>query len=279
MTRIQNNSMSFEEFLKETLPGLGLKRGYFKKKSIKRRMVKRLEYLGIDSFKEYKELLEKSSKEKREIYKIFTITISRLFRDADLFEYLKEEVFPLLLKRDKGEYKIWSVGCSCGEEVYSIKIVWEEFLKKRDKAKNNKLIIYATDVNEICLNKAKKAEYRKSSLEEIPPEMVNHYFINREGLYMINQFARDNIEFFVHNIILDDPIKEMDMIFCRNSVFTYFTLKYQEEALKKIYDNLADNGFLVIGHKEKLPGISQDMFKPFWSKGCLYKKINLICEK
>jgi len=271
--------MSFEEFLKETLPHLGLKRGYFKKKSIKRRMVKRLEYLGIDSFKEYKELLEKSSKEKREIYKIFTITISRLFRDADLFEYLKEEVFPLLLKRDKGEYKIWSVGCSCGEEVYSIKIVWEEFLKKIGKAKNNKLIIYATDVNEICLNKAKKAEYRKSSLEEIPPEMVNHYFINREGLYMINQFARDNIEFFVHNIILDDPIKEMDMIFCRNSVFTYFTLKYQEEALKKIYDSLADNGFLVIGHKEKLPGISEDMLKPFWSKGCLYKKINLICEK
>jgi len=279
MTRIQNNSMSFEEFLKETLPGLGLKRGYFKKKSIKRRMVKRLEYLGIDSFKEYKELLEKSSEEKREIYKIFTITISRLFRDADLFEYLKEEVFPLLLKRDKGEYRIWSVGCSCGEEVYSIKIVWEEFLKTIGKAKNNKLIIYATDVNEICLNKAKKAEYRKSSLEEVPPEMVNHYFINREGLYMINQFARDNIEFFVHNFILDDPIKEMDMIFCRNSVFTYFTLKYQEEALKKIYDSLADNGFLVIGHKEKLPGISHDMFKPFWSKGCLYKKINLICEK
>lgn len=108
----------------------------------------------------------------------------------------------------------------------------------------------------------------------MPLKIVNQYFNNREGLYIINKLAKDNIKFFIHNIILDDPIKEMDMIFCRNSVFTYLTPKYQKEVLEKIHYSLAKSGFLVIGYQERLPGVSEEMFKPFWSKGCLYKKVN-----
>lgn len=266
--------MSFEEFLRETLPHLGLKTASFKKKGIKRRVVKRMKTLHIATFQEYREVLEKNGEEQRELYRIFTITISRFLRDAPLFEGIKKEIFPLFLKKEKGEHRIWSVGCSCGEEPYSIRMLWEEFLRERGEDREQKIMIYGTDVNETCLKKAKKGEYKRSSLEEVQEEIISRYFIMKGGLYIIKESVRDSIEFLNHNIILDDPIEGVDMIFCRNSVFTYLTEKYQKKVLERIHSSLLENGFLVLGSKERLPRGSEDMFAPM--RECMYKRLDSV---
>lgn len=263
--------MDFDEFLKETTPSLGLQWRPFQRRGIKRKIQRRMAQLGFSEFEDYACQVKKDEGEQRYLIKTLTVTISRFFRDAEVFESLKESIFPVLLQGKEREIKIWSIGCASGEEPYSLAILWREAFEKAYP--DIQLSILATDVDEKMIQRAKEGKYRKSALKEIPPTILEHYFKKENGDYRIDPVAQRYIEFIQHDLLREDPFVEMDIILCRNLAFTYFSRQFQVETLKKISLSLKEKGYLVIGKDEFLPLTYPTLFIPLYPKEKIYQKV------
>ena len=123
--------MEFDQFLKEVAPRLGLQWRPFRKDGIKRRLERRITEIGFSSFEQYLQEIDRHPEEEDRLSQILTVTISRFFRDREIFKILETTLIPNLLKaRDKKELKIWSIGCASGEEPYSVSLLWKEAFEK-----------------------------------------------------------------------------------------------------------------------------------------------------
>lgn len=263
--------MDFDEFLREITPGLGLQWHPFQRRGIKRKIKRRMAQLGFSEFQDYAWQVKKDEGEKNYLIQILTVTISRFFRDFEVFKIIKESIFPVLLQRKEGEIKIWSIGCASGEEPYSLAILWKEEFEKRYP--DIQLYILATDVDEKMIQRAREGKYKKSVLKEIPPEILEHYFRKENGDYRIDPVVQSYIELKQHDLLREEPFVEMDIIFCRNLAFTYFSRECKVETLKKISLSLKEKGYLVIGKDEYLPLTYPTLFTPIYPKEKIYQKV------
>jgi chemotaxis protein methyltransferase CheR len=265
--------MEFNEFLKEIAPLLGLQWRPFQRKGIKRKVERRITQIGLSNLEEYSLSVKRNSDERRLLSKLLTVTISRFFRDKEVFETLRQSVIPSLLKEeDRKELRIWSIGCASGEEPYSLALLWED--KFQQTWPQVCLSILATDVDERMLARAKEGRYKKSSLKEVPEEIVK-FFFKREGeVYILDPNLRKGVAFERHDILTEEPFLEMDIIFCRNLAFTYFSKERQIEVLKKIALGLKKNGCLVIGKDECLPLTYPAPFVPVFPKEKVHRKFS-----
>ncbi len=119
--------MGFDEFLKEVTPLFGLQWRPFQRRGIKRKVERRIAEIGLSNFEEYLLRVKRDSEEQRHLSQILTVTISRFFRDKEVFQTLHQSIIPTLLKeRDRQDLKIWSIGCASGEEPYSLSLLWKE---------------------------------------------------------------------------------------------------------------------------------------------------------
>ncbi len=207
---------------------------------------------GVHTLEELFSRLEGDPEEQRALSRIFTVTISRFFRDKDVFDWLGSAMIPSLLQRRKeGRLQVWSIGCASGEEPYSISLLWKEMFENNDPQID--LSVVTTDIDEMLLERAKKGRYKKSSLEEVPPQILQKHFTPEGGWYVLDKTIRQQIEFKRHDLMREGPLSGMDIVFCRNLAFTYFSKESQAGAMRKISASLADSGFLVIGKNERLP--------------------------
>ena len=230
--------MGFDEFLKEVAPLFGLQWRPFQRRGVKRKIKRRIVEVRLSNFDEYLLKVQKDSEEQSHLSKILTVTISRFYRDKEVFDTLESSIIPAIIKNKKGkdEFKIWSVGCANGEEPYSLSILWREKFEKIWSQID--LSILATDINENLLERAREGKYKKSSLKEVPEEIFQRYFKIENGFYILDRSVRGNMEFKKHNIIHEEPFSEMDIVFCRNLAFTYFSKECQMNVLKKIARSL-----------------------------------------
>jgi chemotaxis methyl-accepting protein methylase len=136
------------------------------------------------------------------------------------------------------------------------------------------LSILATDVNENLIERAKEGRYKKSSVKEVPEEALRDFFKIDNGFYVLDRAIREGVEFRKHHIINEEPFSGMDMIFCRNLAFTYFSKECQIDVLKKIALSLKEKGYLVIGKDEALPLIYPTLFMPLFLTEKIYQKFN-----
>ena len=244
--------MGFDGFLKHAATFLGLQWQSFRRRGVKRKVDRRMAEVGLPDYKEYWQKVKTDPDEKAHLSKILTITISRFFRDREVFDTIGTRVLPaLLLKKKEGELKIWSVGCASGEEHYSLSLLWKDRFEK--KWPGVRLSILATDLNENLIERAKEGRYRYSSLREIHEERIEHFFRREGDFYIIHQGIKEHVKFVKHDLLNDTPYVGMDIVFCRNLAFTYFLKAIQVEVLKKIAISLNDEGYLIIGKKESLP--------------------------
>ncbi len=267
--------MSFDEFLKVVAPLLGLQWRPFQRRGIKRKIERRIIEVGFSHFNEYLLKIQRDPEERGHLSKILTVTISRFFRDREVFGALEHSILPSILKsREKGEVKLWSIGCASGEEPYSISLLWtEKFAKDYPEIR---LSILATDINEEMLRRAEEGRYQKSSLREIPEYILKRYFAIENGSYVLDRRIRESVEFRKHNILEEGPLLGMDIVFCRNLAFTYFSKECQINVLKKIADSLREKGYLVIGKDESLPLIYPTLFVPTFPAEKIYQRFNLL---
>ncbi|MGZ3525610.1 MAG: CheR family methyltransferase, partial [Thermodesulfobacteriota bacterium] len=266
--------MGFDEFLKEVAPLFGLQWRAFRRRGVKRKIERRLAQFGLSHFDEYLIKINEDPEEQVRLSEILTVTISRFYRDRKLFELVENSIIPALIqnKEEKGEFKIWSIGCANGEEPYSLSMLWKA--KFENKFPKIRLTILGTDINEALLERAKEGRYKESSLKEVPEEIIKRFFRTEGGFYFIDRSVGESIVFRKHDIIHEGPFPGMDIVFCRNLAFTYFSREYQVNVLKKISESLNEGGYLVIGADEMLPLTYPTLFVPISSTEKIYQRFN-----
>jgi chemotaxis methyl-accepting protein methylase len=264
--------MEFDEFLKEATALLGLQWRPFHRKGIKRKVERRVADIGLSDFEEYLLKVKKDSEEQLLLSKILTVTISRFFRDKEVFHTLSQSIVPDLLREDRRELRTWCIGCASGEEPYSLALLWQE--KFEQTWPQVHLSILATDIDENLLERAKDGTYKNSSLREVPEGIVENFFKKEGEFYILDQTIRESIEFKKHDILHEEPFLGMDLVFCRNLAFTYFSKGSQIEALKKIALSLKKKGYLVIGKDESLPLTYPTLFVPVFPNEKIYEKFS-----
>jgi len=265
--------MHFDEFLKEVAPCLGLQWRPFQRRGVKRKVERRIIELGFSRFDEYLLKVQKDPEEKGHLSKILTVTISRFFRDKEVFDTLETSILPAILKnREKGDLNVWSIGCASGEEPYSLALLWKNSFERNWPQIH--FSVLATDIDEKMLRRAEEGRYKKSSLKETPQAVLENYFKKEDGIFILNPSVRKCVEFKRHNILREEPFPGMDIIFCRNLAFTYFSKESQMKVLKKIFSSLKEKGYLVIGRDESLPLVYPTLFVPIFPTQKIYQRFS-----
>lgn len=237
------------------LTGVYLPEG--KRALIYSRLVKRLRALKMQSFTEYCDYLKdgENDNEVHEFITALTTNVTRFFREPHHFDHLKTVVLPPLLTAAKagGRVRLWSAGCSSGEEPYSIALSVFEI---EPNANNLDIKILASDVNPQVLNKAREGVYSVEDLSAAPDALRAKYFQGAEqsGLVRANAKLQSLISFREHNLNQAWPMNgPFDAIFCRNVVI-YFQEDMRQGLWTKFVDRLTKEGRLFIGHSERVTG-------------------------
>jgi len=244
-------------FLQWALPRLGLHwPGYRKvRDQVCKRVQARLKELGLSDVAGYQALLERSPSEWMRLETMCPITISRFCRDRPVFEELGSEVLPALAaaarQRGEGVLRCWCAGCACGEEVYSLRLMWDMRLATRYPELGLELL--GTDSDAQVLARARNACYPRSSLRETPPEWLGQAFTIRDGGYCVRPEFRRHIAFELQDIRRGLPEGLFDLILCRNLVLTYFEPDLRRAVLTRMVARLKPQGALVVGIHERLP--------------------------
>uniref|UniRef100_A0A7V3VUD2 protein-glutamate O-methyltransferase n=1 Tax=candidate division WOR-3 bacterium TaxID=2052148 RepID=A0A7V3VUD2_UNCW3 len=239
---------NFENLIKLIEAETGFKCHSYKERPLTRRIRVRMRALGFGEFSQYYDYLIKNPEEFKLLLDTITINLSYFFRNLETFEYLQEEIIPQLSKNEK--IIIWSAGCAQGEEPYSLAIIAAES-GVIDKTK-----IYATDIDNNALEKAKQGLYPEITFQYTPKKYLGKYFTRCGNDYQINESIKSVVHFIHHDLFEPFPYGPCDLIMCRN-VLIYMSRSAQSIILHRFYENLKIGGYLVIGKVELLLGIPE----------------------
>jgi chemotaxis protein methyltransferase CheR len=250
--------------LQELLDRFGLSwRGYRKvRKGVKKRIRRHMHQLKCQNLEKYFFVLDRDDESRQYCERLMTVSISRFFRDRILWERLEEEILPSIIHAHGERVRVWSAGCACGEEVYSLKIIWNQI---RDRFESMPYLeIWATDMHPVYLDRARDGIYSLSSLRDIPDEIRSTYFEVQMGgdRHRVVSSIKQGIQWKVHNFLYDWPRAEFHLIFLRNNLLTYYNDDLKGPAFRKVVGRLASSGFLIIGSHERIPFEMRDL-KPF----------------
>ncbi len=268
----------FQELRKFIYDKTGIDVPERRKYLVENKIGKRLVELKLSSFSEYLKILKFSPKREQEFKKLcelITINETSFFRDIKQLTLFKNLILPEMLEKRKNSGKklrIWSAGCSSGEEPYTLGIIIHEVLKMSIIGWDIK--IFANDISPSVLMKAKKGVYNEHALRTTPANIINKYFIKETGGYRIHPKVQKLVSFDLVN--LNDPlsvkrIPKSDIIFCRN-VIIYFDDNMKKKVLQHFHSNLMDDGYLFLGYSEsisRITNIFKSIFKP---GGVVYQK-------
>lgn len=221
-----------------------------------RRLERRLLSLAMDSFHEYYYFLkynQSNNDELRNLMDVITIKETYFFRELDQMKTLVNEVIPELRKRKGGEsIKIWSAGCATGEEPYTIAMLCME---KGYHLGETRVEIFANDISQEAIQKAKKGIYKQTSFRAIDQTFLQRFFTPLDdGMYMIREEVKECLNFFCINLLEKNRLTFLplfDVIFCRN-VIIYFNDESKRKVIESFHKKLQPKAFLFLGHSESL---------------------------
>lgn len=257
------NEKVFSRFSSFIYDEVGIKLPLAKKTMLEARLHKRLKILGFISFEDYADYVFSAAGRKDELINLIDVVTTNktdFFREPAHFEYLTKNAIPSLIESYevgyKRPFKIWSAGCSTGEEPYTMSIVLSEFAASQPGFRAS---ILATDISTIVLSKAKNAIYAEDRVDTIPLQLKKKYLLKSKDsskpLVRMSPALRAMIQFRRLNFMEDFGMNEhLDVIFCRN-VIIYFDKPTQERLLNRFCKQLVKGGYLFLGHSETLSGL------------------------
>jgi two-component system, chemotaxis family, CheB/CheR fusion protein len=262
------------EALKSLLDFLRDARGFdfsgYKRATLSRRIGKRMDAVGVESYDQYQEYLEVNPGEFTELFNTILINVTSFFRDEAAWDYVASTVVPEILagKRDSEPVRVWSAGCASGEEAYTLVMVLaeamgEEAFKRRAK-------VYATDIDEDALTTARHSSYPAEALESVPEELRAKYFEPNSIGFQARPDLRRCVIFGRNDLIQDAPISRIDLLLSRN-VLMYFTAEAQARILARFNFALDPDGYLFVGKSEMLLS-HNDLFEPVDVKARVFRK-------
>jgi two-component system CheB/CheR fusion protein len=223
----------------------------YKRSSLMRRVLVRMQSAGTGTFPEYLDYLQVDPEEFTRLFNTILINVTSFFRDAPAWQVLANTVLPPLIENAKagGPIRVWSAGCASGEEAYTIAMMFAEALGP--DVFRERLKIYGTDVDEEALNQARLATYDDRALEEVPPDLVSKYFTRQNDRYVFSKELRRQVIFGRHDLIQDAPISRVSLLTCRNCLM-YFNSEAQARILARFHFALKERAILFLGKAETL---------------------------
>jgi two-component system, chemotaxis family, CheB/CheR fusion protein len=243
----------------------------YKRSSIERRVAKRMSEVGVETYDEYTDYLELHPEEFASLFNAILTNVTSFFRDPQTWEFVASEILPALvasLPRD-APLRVWSAGCASGEEAYTLAMVLTRVLG--DEAFQQRVKIYATDVDEEALDVARHGAYLARQLEDVPREALERFFERTEQRYVFRKDLRRCVVFGRNDLVQDAPISRIDLLVCRNTLM-YFTAEKQSQILGRFHFALNDDGILLLGKSEMLI-THRDLFTPVDLKRRLFRKV------
>jgi len=226
------------------------------------RLAKRLRALGLSSFRDYCALVSDGGAvdERQKLVAALTTNVTKFFREKHHFEHLQRRALPALIERARkgGQVRIWSAGCSNGQEAYSAALV---ILSMMPEVLSHDLKILATDIDPNMVAEGRVGRYSSAAVEDVPAELKKRWLRKvREDEWQVADEAMQLVSFRELNLFAPWPMKRpFDVIFCRN-VAIYFDKTKQAELWARFAKTLLPGGYLYIGHSERITGPATDVF-------------------
>jgi two-component system, chemotaxis family, CheB/CheR fusion protein len=243
----------------------------YKEASLARRIRARMSQAHVDSFAAYSSFLDANPNEHVALFNTILINVTNFFRDPDAWKVLADDVLPRVVDEvaDTRSIRIWSAGCSSGEEPYSIAMLLAEHLG--EAANNYSIKIYGTDFDEEALTAARHALFRTEQLKDVPDRLLERYFTRDGQLYRFRRDVRRWCMFGSHNLTQAPPLSHIDLLVCRN-VLIYFTSELQDRILNRFHYSIREDGFLFLGRSESLLARSRQ-FRPVHLKWRIFRRM------
>jgi two-component system, chemotaxis family, CheB/CheR fusion protein len=241
---------------------------YYKQKTIKRRIARRMAMKNYSRVEDYFNYLEHNAAELDVLFQDILIPVTEFFRDAKMFDVLFQTALASLVKQKTANdtLRVWSVGCSTGQETFSLAMLLSEYFER--SAERCKIQIFATDISELGIMHARSGLYSVHEVSNISAARLARFFTRTEKGYQINKSIRDLCVFATHNILTNPPFAGIDLISCRN-VLIYMDTFLQRKAMATFHYSLNGRGMLLLGKSESV-GSSSDLFAPFSETDKIY---------
>lgn len=248
---------------------LGIQCGSYKEEYIKRRVLSRMRIRGLEDYKEYNSILSADKNEQEALRNALTINVTKFWRDNEVFDIIKTEIIPDILRK-RGKARIWSAGCSTGEEPYTLALIAYDLTRLKS---DFQVTIYATDIDREVLKKAKEGIYDSKALENLTDSQIRRHFTQLEdGKYQVKQHLKDMVRFSWHDLMSGKPhTNYLDMITCRN-VTIYFTEQQKNDLAKMFHPALVSEGYYIMGKTEFMGRELEELYKPYNALQKIYKK-------
>ena len=213
--------------------------------TVARRTLNRMISVGAVTFADYLQFLRQREGEAARLLEHVTIKVSRFYRDALTFDRLRQQVLPELARQADGRpLTVWSAGCGCGEEPYTLAMLFAEA--------GVSCVIEATDIDPAALERATRGYYPEAALIELPRDLRERYLVRSDGFHEVSPVLREQVRFSYHDIISSRPppgTGEFDLVCCRN-VLIYLGREVQEQALQSVRRAVRREGYLCLGEAE-----------------------------
>ncbi|HEX7842624.1 MAG TPA: chemotaxis protein CheB [Kofleriaceae bacterium] len=229
----------------------------YKPSTIRRRIGRRMAMKQLERLGDYLALLNDNPTEIRALTEGMLIHVTSFFRDPEVFDALKTDVFPEILRHkgtDAPAIRIWVPGCSTGEEVYSIAIVLAEVLG--EDLHRASIQIFGSDVSAAAIDKARNARYPDAIAQDVTEDRLRRFFTRTDHGYRIGKLLRELCVFVKHDVTRDPPFSRLDLVSCRN-LLIYFSTELQQQVIPLLHYALIDPGFLLLGRTETIGGFGQ----------------------
>jgi two-component system, chemotaxis family, CheB/CheR fusion protein len=251
----------------------------YKVNTLHRRVRRRMALQKVGSVEEYKALLADNPGEVSALYQDILISVTNFFRNPDSFDALKSAALPGIFEHRRADepVRVWALGCSTGEEVYSLAIVLQEFMEETNR--HASLTVFGTDLNNLAIEGARRAWYPNSIAQDVSESRLAKFFTAVDGGYCVNAATREHCIFARHNALTDPPFSNMDLVSCRN-LLIYLQSGLQRKLLPLLHYALRPNGILFLGPSETISHY-RDLFEvrdgrhKFYAKRPLQKRIDM----
>ena len=235
---------AYEAFLQDLQRKKGLDLTGYKRPQMERRINSLMRSLKISDYNSYIDLLEKEIQHWRKFIDTLTINVSEFYRNPTQWEILQTRIIPELIEKYHS-LKIWSAGCSTGEEPYTLAMVL------MSQFPNMFFSLYATDIDDEVLNKAKAGVYNDKAVANLPKSYLTRYFTQQGTTYTVSDEVKKKVKFAKQNLLRDVFGRNFDIILCRNVVI-YFTEESKADLYHRFYEALKPGGVLFTGSTEQI---------------------------
>jgi two-component system, chemotaxis family, CheB/CheR fusion protein len=261
----------FDQILALLREQSGVDFGQYKANTLQRRIRRRMQLRKLPTLAKYASHLRNDAAELKSLYNDILINVTSFFRDPEAFAALKERVFPELFRNRArlDTVRAWVLGCSTGEESYSLAIALKEYaLESQSQVP---LLVYATDLNGAGIEKARAGLYPRHIEKDVSPERLRRFFVEADGGYRIAKSIRDICVFARQNVLADPPFSRMDLISCRN-VLIYMEPALQRQLMPILHYALKPRAYLFLGPSEST-GFGDDLFEAIDPKHKVFRKV------